>query len=188
MNFRWANRLLLAGIIIINLYVIGLPLFSLAGFWWQKHVSHQPQKLAQLVRSLPPKNGPAANQLIIPSIALDYKILEGPNAHTVDKGIWHYPKSGLPGQAGNTVLIGHRFTYNGADALMHLDLVKLKDSITIIWNGQKITYTVSDIKVVKPNDTSIIQPSNNKRLTIYTCTPMWTNKMRLVVIAQQEQT
>ncbi|HVS78694.1 MAG TPA: class E sortase [Candidatus Saccharimonadales bacterium] len=194
MSFSRANKLLLAGIIVINLYIIGLPLYSLSVFWWQKHIEHQPAKLAQVIKSLPAKSTSGkystGEHLLIPSIALDENIIEGSDASALNRGIWHWPKSARPGQVGNTVLIGHRwiYVYNGDVAFEHLDLVKKGDNITVIWDGQKFSYTVTGVKVVKPSDTSIIRPTTDKRLTLYTCTPMWTDKYRLVVTAEEDQT
>jgi LPXTG-site transpeptidase (sortase) family protein len=190
MRLSRVNALLFAGIAAVNLYVIAVPLYPLGVYWWQTHARHQQAKLAAQVKTI--KSGtPAAaalgERLIIPSIVVNFSVLEDQSFHTVDKGIWHYPQSAVPGQTGNTVLIGHRFTYHGGSALTHLDLVKLGDAITLVWSGQKFNYTVADIKIVSPNDISIIQPTTDKRLTIYTCTPMWTNKMRLAVIAQENK-
>jgi sortase A len=113
--------------------------------------------------------------------------VEGKSIYTVNKGVWHYPMGASPGQTGNTVFIGHRFTYNGPSVFAHLDLVKRGDNIALIWNGQRFSYTVSDIKIVEPWDTSIVKSTTDKRITVYTCTPMWTSKFRLAVIAEQDQ-
>ena len=191
MRLATVNRLLLAAIVIINLYIIGLPLYSLAVFWWQKHIDNRPAQLAQIIHSLPQKtaSGPYASgeHLMIPSIALDENIVEGPTSRALNHGIWRWPSGGRPGQVGNTVLIGHRwiYVYNGDVAFEHLDLVKPGDAITVMWNGQKYSYTVTATKIVPPSDTSIVQPTADHRLTLYTCTPMWTSKLRLAVIAEE---
>ena len=39
--------------------------------------------------------------------------------------------------------------------------------------------------VVTPNQTAIQAPTNDNRLTLYTCTPLWTARNRLVVIAER---
>jgi len=186
------NQLLLAAVVAINLYIIALPLYPIVLFWWQKHVINQPAKLAMTVQTIRPH--PAAGtkyargeHLIIPSIALDQDIQEGQSIYTVNKGVWRFPKAASPGQIGNTVFIGHRFTYKGPSVFAHLDLVKGGDNITLIWNGLKYSYTVSETKLVSPSDTSIIQPTKDKRITIYTCAPMWSTKYRLAVIAQEDK-
>lgn len=187
MSYTHANRILLALIVIINLYIIALPFYTLVSFWPQKHISHRPQQLAQLIKTLPtkPVNRPD-EELIIPSIGVDDKIYEGPTVHTLHYGIWRYPGGSSPDKGGNTVLADHRFTYTSLTPFTHLDLVKKGDPIVVIWHGRKYDYTVADSKVIKPSDTSIIQPTTDSRLTLYTCTPMWTNKFRLAVIAQKD--
>jgi LPXTG-site transpeptidase (sortase) family protein len=188
------NRILLVAIAAINLWVIGLPLYSTAVFWWQKHINHRPQHLQQLIMDNRPKKGttkptpliPPGEHLIIPSIALKTDIHEGASPYTLNMGVWHFPKGSTPDKTGNTVLIGHRFLYTGLTDFSHLDLVKTGDEIALWWNSRQYLYKVSQIKVVKPSDVSIIQPTKDTRLTMYTCTPMWTNKMRLAVIAEQE--
>jgi len=188
MTFRRINNFLITAIVAVNVYVIALPLYTIANFWWQNHAQHQPQKLAQLVKTLPEHPDLAQGErLIIPSIALNQPVVEGKSIYTVNKGVWHYPMGASPGQTGNTVFIGHRFTYNGPSVFAHLDLVKRGDNIALIWNGQRFSYTVSDIKIVEPWDTSIVKPTTDKRITVYTCTPMWTSKFRLAVIAEQDQ-
>ena len=190
MKLAKINRGLLALIVLINLYVILLPFYSVVlSFWWQNHVEHRPRQLAQLTKTLPdhPKNHPA-EELIIPSIALDEKIVEGPDSLALNHGIWHWPQGSNPGQNGNTVLIGHRWIYvfNGDVAFEHLNLVKTGDNITIVWHGQKFSYTVSGIEVVKPSDISVVRQTRDKRLTLYTCTPMWVGTHRLVVTAKED--
>jgi len=194
-GYKKLNRLLLAVIVVINVYVIAQPLYPEVVYWWQTHVHHRQQALAQAVKSTKktkanpqPAAIPAGEHLVIPSIALDQNIVEGQSIYTVNKGVWRWPKSSDPTKSGNMVLIGHRFTYAGPAVFAHLDLVKVGDPETLYWNGKQFDYKVSQIKVVDPNDTSIIQPTDDTRLTIYTCTPMWSTKFRLAVIAEQEKT
>ena len=78
-----------------------------------------------------------AKQLYIPSIGALAPIIEGTAQNTVDKGLWHRPLSSQPGMAGNTVIVGHRFSYNPGveQPFYHLDKVKPGDSIYIRWNN-----------------------------------------------------
>jgi len=193
-NYSKANKILIASILAINIYVIALPLYPVLVLWWQDNVKHRPQQLAQLVaahqktKSQPaPPAVPAGERLIIPSISLDQPIVEGKSIYTVDQGVWRFYSGSTPPAGGNTVLIGHRFTYLGPAVFTHLDLVKTGDTIALWWNRREYTYTVSQIKNVDPNDTSIVQPTKDSRITIYTCTPMWTSKYRLAVIGELNQ-
>lgn len=194
MSLTKINQFLLAAILAVNLYVIGLPLYQIASFWWLKHIDGRDDKLALTVRALPINTSGLGTKyaqgehLIIPRIALDQDIKEGQSVYTVNKGVWRWPKGANPGQTGNTVFIGHRFTYAGPSVFAHLDLVKPGDNVTVVWNQRKFSYTVTQTKLVSPSDTSIIQKTDDKRITIYTCAPMWSTKYRLAVIAQEDKT
>ncbi len=127
---------------------------------------------------------PEFNTLLIPSIDLEEQIYEGSDVSVVNKGIWRRPMSSNPITGGNTVLAGHRFIYSGPAVLYHLDKVKVGDEVGVYWDDQLIVYEVEDVSVVSPAAVEIEAPTNDNRLTIYTCTPLISAKDRLVVIAR----
>lgn len=182
------NNTLVALIILINGYLVFAPLYPHFNLWWeQRH--HQQQKLTEVIRSRKsPSNTsrpiPAGEWLTIPKIALNTQIFEGPNIYTANKGVWHRPQSSSPTAGGNTVLAGHRFTYTNPEGIFYnLDKIAVGDTIALAWNGKQYTYTVSETRVVPPSDVSVEAPTNDNRLTLYTCTPLWSPKNRLVIIA-----
>jgi sortase A len=181
------NSALLALIIIINAYIIVAPFAPNVWFWWQSRHSQQTASLGQKIhQQSPPKNQP--NSVIIPSMLLDQPILEGRDTYAIlNKGIWHWPASSTPDKGGNTVLLGHRFTYTNPRGVFYfLNKVKVGDEIGITWHNTNYHYKVSDVKVVSPTDTNILNPTDKPTLTLYTCTPLWWPKDRLVVTAQLE--
>ena len=189
------NNLLLALIILINGYVIIAPLVPALTFGWQNHQGKQ----QQLTRDIhPPKNkqsGPSTaptqpNYIIIPSMLLDQPILEGTLSNqykVLDQGIWRWPKGSTPDKGGNTVLIGHRFTYTNPRGVFYfLNKVRLGDEIGFFWSSHEYLYKVVSINQVPPNDTAIENQSSNPELTLFTCTPLWLPKDRLVIVADLE--
>ncbi len=191
MSFHKINNLLLALIILVNVYVIAAPLAPQAIYWWQSNHSAKRQELTEKVRSKtaePQKT--MANGIIIPSMLLNRPILEGSIADTykiLDQGIWRWPGGSTPDKGGNTVLVGHRFTYTQPQGVFYfLNKVRLGDQIGLWWDNKKYVYTVNEIKEVPPTEVSIQAPTEDARLTIYTCTPLWMPKNRLVVIAELE--
>ncbi|MDP9129541.1 MAG: class E sortase, partial [Candidatus Binatota bacterium] len=117
-------------------------------------------------------------------------VLEGPTSQTykiLDKGIWRWPAGSTPDKGGNTVLIGHRFTYtNPFGVFYHLDKVRPGDEIGLLWNNKNYVYRVSGVKVVPPTDTSVQNATADPRLTLFTCAPLWLPHNRLVVTANLE--
>jgi LPXTG-site transpeptidase (sortase) family protein len=186
-TYKKANNVLLVLIILINSYVIAAPFLPQLEFW-NHHGDGTKQALTQQVQKPAPTNQP--NHIVIPDMLLDKPINEGPVSTTyanLRKGIWRWPNSSTPDKPGNTVLVGHRFTYtNPRGVFYYLDKVKVGSEIAVFWNNKKYVYKVEAVKVVSKTDISVQGPTNDTRLTIYTCTPLWHPVNRLVVVAKPE--
>lgn len=126
------------------------------------------------------------NYLEIPKIGVRMPIATGPDESSLDGGhAWLRPGSVMPGQTGNLILTGHRFAYlSGGKTFYHLDKLTEGDEILVHWNSQVYRYVVKRSFVVSPEHTEIEAPSATSKLTLYTCTPLWTAKNRLVVVAE----
>ena len=194
MKLSKINDILLALIILVNGYVIAGPFLPSLLFHWEDH-SGRRQQLQQKIRDslASPTPGPAVaepNSVIIPSMLLDQPIYEGTVRNqypTLDKGIWRWPAGSTPDKGGNTILIGHRFTYTNPRGVFYfLNKVKVGDEIGVTWNNKSYAYKVININEVPPNDTAIENQSSNPELTLFTCTPLWLPKDRLVVVADLE--
>lgn len=128
-------------------------------------------------------------KLIINSIEVEGQIYEGVDSHTMNKGFWHFPISNLPGQKGNTVIIGHRYAKlpPNKDTFFNLDKVKVGDRVEVVQRDNKFTYIVTDTKVVDKNDISVLQDYSDYRITLITCSPLWTSKQRLVIVGKLDK-
>lgn len=180
------NTLLLVLIIVINSFIALAPLWPAASYELNKS-----NKQRVLNSKITATNTSGPNRIIAPGMQLEAEILESPAKQaysTLDKGIWRLNKGSTPDKGGNTVLIGHRFTYtNPRGVFYHLDKLKQGDTLAVIWDQQKYLYTVRDIDTVKASQVEIEAPTNNSQLTLYTCTPLWLPKDRLVVVADLEE-
>jgi LPXTG-site transpeptidase (sortase) family protein len=189
------NTILLALIIAINSYVILAPLLPAALFWWDNRGGTRMQQLEAVVATPTPKTTTVTpqsqpNHVVIPSMLLDQPILDGPVRDTysiLDKGIWRWPDGSTPNKGGNTVLIGHRFTYtNPKGVFYYLNKVSVGEEIGLWWNNQRYVYKVATVTEVSPNDTAVENNTANAELTLFTCTPLWNPHDRLVVVADLE--
>ena len=172
------NRLLIVVIVAINGYVLLLPLQPAIAYQVKVHTSKplnvsQPDALQAIDRT--------HNHVIIPRLRLDEPILDGTSPYLINKGIWRRPNTSTPAHGSNTVLVGHRFTYSGASILYNLDKMELDDDILVVWDHKLYLYKVEAIQTVKASEVSVEDPSADDRVTIYTCTPLWSVKNRLVV-------
>ncbi len=162
--------------------------------WRRKHqataVSGLPYKTnldnnssADSKRSGPPQD----NRLIIPKLALNQHIYSGSAWWLVNKGVWALPNTSTPPFGSNTVMAAHRFTYDGPSIFYSLDKMALGDKIVIYWQKKEYDYTVKQTKVVPPTGTYILKGTDQPQLTLFTCTPLWSAKDRLVVVAKLDE-
>jgi LPXTG-site transpeptidase (sortase) family protein len=180
------NTLLLVAILLINGYIVILPLIPKVAFWIQQHNKQHIQQLERQTRASITANQvrPAENRLVVPSMVFDQQIYDGSSMSTLRKGLWHRPQTSTPDKGGNTVIVGHRLTYsNPQGTLYNLDKVQTGDDIAVWWKSKRYHYTVTETKVVGPDQISVEASTREPRLTVYTCTPLWLPKDRLVVIA-----
>jgi sortase A len=128
-------------------------------------------------------------KLTLNNLNIEGEIYQGESSLTMDKGFWHFPISKFPGEKGNVVIIGHRFMNipPARDTFFNLDKTEIGDEIIVKHQQGEYTYIVVDIKEVLPNDTAVIQDTDDYRLTLITCTPLWTSEKRLVVIAKLDK-
>ena len=188
-RLRVVNTVLVIAIIGLNMYTILFPLWPMLPFW-ANNISQTRQKaLSRTIHEPLQQTDTAATRLIIPAMQLDATIHEVSSLRTIRNDIWRRPNSSTPDKGGNTVLVGHRFTYsNPTGVLYHLDKLHLTDEIAITWQAKRYVYRVTDIKIVAPSDTTVEAPTVTPQLTLYTCTPLWNPTHRLVVTAKLERT
>jgi sortase A len=66
-----------------------------------------------------------------------------------------------------------------------LDKIASRDRIIIYWKGVEYNYNVRTIRTVSATALEIENPTDKDVLTLYTCTPPWSAKDRLVVVADK---
>jgi sortase A len=178
LSLRHVNNVLGIIIVALCLYIVLAPFWPKAALLIQK----EPPLVAEQKSGSSTETVPEENTLVIPKLKLQQTIHEG-GEWVLNKGVWHTPETGTP-LAGNMVLSGHRFTYGGPAVFYHLDKLQEGDQIVVYWQKQKFTYQVTDTLVVRPTENTVLAPSVSPKLTIYTCTPLWSAKDRLVIQAE----
>ncbi len=171
-------------IISIILIVFGCSLVFIAS--WQNFnysLLKKPQidKQANLLTAKEKAHSPVL--IIIPSINKTLPVEDG----TYTKGRWtvsqngvsFYKESALPGTRGNTVLYGH----DRKDVLGDIYGIRSGDQIQVrMDNSDVVNYVVYETKTIKPTDVSILNQTNEPRLTLYTCAG-FLDTARFVVLA-----
>ena len=112
---------------------------------------------------------------------LEVPILQGEGNAQLRHGVGHYVGSLLPGEGGNVVLSGHRET-----AFYPLKDVTLGDRVFVQTDYGAYEYQVSDIYITTPDDVTPTVPTEEERLTMYTCYPFikWGALQRAILLSQ----
>lgn len=199
------NVISLIGILVINGYIVGLPFWPALSYAQDQKkpfdesttaVTGEPDPVAPPVdepQAAAPVGGSAyrgypatVQRVVIPKLRVNHRIYEGPDARTLNRGIWRRPNGATPQVGGNTILAAHRITYDGFRAFYHLDKLTPGDQIVVHWNGQAYSYRVQSVYLTNPDDVSVENPSIDQVLTLYTCTPIPSFTQRIVVKAVAE--
>ena len=102
----------------------------------------------------------------------------------------HLPGSALPGEKGNVFISGHSALsqmFSLKEALFgNLTELKKGDEIKINANGAEFKYEVISLKVVDPQDISVINAPElqGRYVSLMTCVPPGLNFKRLVVLGK----
>jgi sortase A len=105
-------------------------------------------------------------QLQIARIGLAAVVLEGDDDGTLRLGPGHIVGTALPGRSGNIAIAGHRDTF-----FRPLRRIRVGDEITLISGEGRSRYRVSSLRIVGPDDLSVLDPTVNASLTLVTCYP-----------------
>ena len=127
--------------------------------------------------------GDAYAAIVIPSIDIDFIVVEGTGYVDLKKGPGHYPTSADPWDAtGRVGIAGHRTTY--MHPFFDLDKVRAGDVIELITKHGRYTYEV-DRNYVLPASTSgqALRTTVKPTLVLTTCEPKYSSRERLIVTA-----
>ena len=155
-----------------------------------------------VISSRPPANSPPT-RLVIPRIKLDTAIrpvgLQTIQEHGKTKLIWgtvddaagFHQTSAYPGNAGNTVINGHRDI--SGSVFLHLDRMEVGDRIIVLVGDVAYHYYATEVLVLpealasaeqRERNAQLMGPMSEERLTLITCTPLGLATHRLLVVAK----
>lgn len=135
--------------------------------------------------------GKNENFIKIERINLLVPFYGGDSEATLEKGAWHrYPERGDPERGGNFILSAHRFRLGATpnstkerSPFYHLDKLQEGDIVDIYYEGQWYSYQIKRLYSVAPDAVEIEAPSEEAKLTIYSCTLRGSADGRVVVEA-----
>jgi len=119
----------------------------------------------------------------IPSLNIDLPIIPATITAkvwgTTSSGVSYLSTSPVPGEVGNSIMYGH----NWPSLLGRLTNIKTGQEIKVkMADGRVRRFVVQYTATVSPDQSEVLQPTADRRLTIYTCTGFWDDK-RFVAVA-----
>jgi len=112
--------------------------------------------------------GDVLGRLEIPRLGMSVAVLHGTNSRILRLGAGHIEGTALPGEKGNSAIAGHRDTF-----FRTLKGIRENDEIHLQTATGLFRYEVDWMKVVAPDDTSVLAPSSESALTLVTCYPFY---------------
>ena len=127
--------------------------------------------------------GMVPERITIASLGIDLPIYKATIVHniwpTTDFGASYLTSSPLPGDKGNSIIYAH----NWISLFGKLRNAKIGDKVVITYPDHiKKTFVIEYTSIVTPNESSILAPSKDRRITMYTCTGFLDTK-RFVAVA-----
>ena len=169
---RWSRRLLfMTGILAVG--YVGFTLLDARLYQVSAKRSLETQiqlaKASHGIRLSPAvKQGDMLGRLDIPRIGLSVAVLQGTSSRTLRLGAGHIPGSPLPGTIGNSAIAAHRDTFFRA-----LKDIREQDEIQFQTAAGLFRYQVDWVKVVEPDDISVLAASTEAEITLVTCYPFY---------------
>ncbi len=171
-GLRWSQRLLLiAGTLTIG--YVGFTLLDAQVY--QASAKRTLQRRIQLEKVQPGirpepaiKIGDTLGRLDVPRLGMSVAILQGTSSRLLRFGAGHMEGTPLPGKSGNSAIAGHRDTF-----FRGLKDIRANDEIRFQSATELSRYEVDWIKIVGPDDLSVLVPSTGSELTLVTCYPFY---------------
>src|SRR5579863_9948759 len=129
----------------------------------------QVEKTHEVIQLKPAvKKGDVLGRMDIPRLGLSVAVLQGTNSRILRLGAGHIEGTPLPGEAGNSGIAGHRDTF-----FRELKDIRENDEVQFQTAIGLSRYAVDWVKVVTPDDLSVLAPSTESALTLVTCYPFY---------------
>ena len=145
--------------------------------------------------------GDSAFRIRIPSIDVNFMVIEGVSDDDLKRGPGHYPscRPGFPrpfctqwpevwpGEEGRLIISGHRTTYSAP--FFDLDQMERGDKIILETKWGRFTYQLDREEAVPADSTSIVVPKEGvHQLVLTTCNPKYSASQRLIAFAHLQGT
>lgn len=128
------------------------------------------------------KDGQMFGRLTATKAGIDTVLVRGTGKAALRSGPGWVKSTSLPGERGTVGISGHRTTYGGP--FRKLDKLVPGDEIVLESPFRRYEYRVVRQRIVKPDDTTVFDPTKKPTLALTACHPLYSARQRLVVSAE----
>lgn len=130
--------------------------------WSEKRIAAYKRALAMVL-------GAPIAIVAIPKLNLEVPVLNGTDSVLLDRGVGRIPGTARPDEeSGNLAIAGHRDGF-----FRGLKNIEVGDTIVISSPKHRRKYVVDNIKVVPPEDISVLEDRTTPSVTLVTCYPFY---------------
>ena len=135
--------------------------------------------------------------MAIPKLNVYAPILPNVNGSNKDEylralinGVAHFSGTSLPGETGNSFIFGHSSYYTNREGYYKNIFATLHnldngDPIYLWYEGKEYIYYVAEEKIVQPTDLSVLDQTDDERITLQACWPIGSTKERIIIVAKR---
>lgn len=127
------------------------------------------EKPAPAPAPLAPDEGELIGRIKVPRLGVSAILMEGVGRKTLRRGAGHIPATAMPSEEeGNVGIAAHRDSF-----FRGLKDIREDDTIELTTLDGTFRYEVEWTKIVKPDDISVLAPTEDPALTLVTCYPFY---------------
>lgn len=133
----------------------------------------------------------SATRVRIPSVGIDaqvrsvgYVFRQGTLQYDVPRVEAGQYGSVAPGTEGNVVLGGHVASRFGPAVFRELPNVRVGETVEVFRGDMVFRYRITEVRVVEPDETEAMLPTQDATLTLITCSPDRNYATRFVVVGK----
>jgi sortase A len=126
--------------------------------------------------------GDAIGRITIPTLHVDFVVVQGTDTPSLEEGPGHYPATAFPGLGQTVAIAGHRTTYLAP--FRHINDLKPGDRILLTMPYGVFTYAVQYTKIVKPTALWVTDDVGYERLVLSACNPLYSAAQRIIIFAR----
>lgn len=106
--------------------------------------------------------------LRIPRLRLEVPVFDGTDELVLNRGVGRIIGTGSPGEQGNIAIAGHRDGF-----FRRLKDIGTQDTVQLLTRSGVQTYVVDSVRIVSPDDVSVLRTGESPAVTLVTCYPFY---------------